>query len=285
MNIGSKISFTNESLTLASKIIVAISFACAFLYCAKFNYCPTGISIGDSFTLVFFVIVFCFMYGSLIMILMSAGLIFLFIFIYSSKKYNIFYISISKYIDARALDLLGPKIILFAYGTAGIVIIIISWLSNTLIAIELTATSLVVAVIFSTIKKVLLMNSQIPTIIQLMNNTKTPHQKGDYTLLLIAIIIIPLVTSGVTPNLIEASMKIVGIKKNPSYVLLHAPYNAFVPAELQTKQVPQALGYTTFENIDVMFTGIGQKTIIQFKDHDKLHHLEIPNDDIIIIPR
>ena len=45
-------------------------------------------------------------------------------------------------------------------------------------------------------------------------------------------------------------------------------------------------GYTTFKDINVLLTGVGQKTIIQFlpKKGRLPQTFEIPNDKIIIVP-
>ena len=51
------------------------------------------------------------------------------------------------------------------------------------------------------------------------------------------------------------------------------------------KQAPQVHDYTTFEGVDVMFSGIGQKSVIEFKIDEKFQHLEIPNESILVVPR
>ncbi|MHB1098236.1 MAG: hypothetical protein ACYCZR_01660, partial [Burkholderiales bacterium] len=85
--------------------------------------------------------------------------------------------------------------------------------------------------------------------------------------------------------LLEGAMRFANIKKGPSYVMLRAPYSAFVPPRFQTKQSPQVPGYTTFEGVDIVFSGMGQKSVIEFKNDKKTQRLEIPNESILVVPR
>ncbi|EMB5691201.1 hypothetical protein N6A90_004072 [Acinetobacter baumannii] len=106
-------------------------------------------------------------------------------------------------------------------------------------------------------------------------------------LLLGFIFIVPIIFGGIALNTLEGSMRLSNLQKKASYVLIQPPYSRFIPEKYQETD-PQYMesGYTTFKDINVMLTGVGQKTIIQFYHNEgaSAQPLEIPNDKIIIIP-
>ena len=102
---------------------------------------------------------------------------------------------------------------------------------------------------------------------------------------LIAIFITPLLVGGVSGVLMEGVMRFSSIKKGPSYVMLRTPYSNFIPSNFQAKQSPQVPEYTTFESVDVLFSGMGQKSLIEFKVDKKTQRLEIPNESMLVVPR
>lgn len=140
----------------------------------------------------------------------------------------------------------------------------------------------------STLREVLI--AETAAVLPPANDSRASHldkvrPKTAHALSLIAIFVIPLVAGGVSGVLLEGAMRFANIKKGPSYVMLHAPYSTFIPSRFQAKQSPQAPDYTTFGGIDVMFSGIGQKSVIEFKDGRRARRLEIPNESILIVPR
>lgn len=128
----------------------------------------------------------------------------------------------------------------------------------------------------------------------LINEPETPEnlkkqlnrQKLKYFLLGF-IFLVPISLGGISLIMLEAGMKFSNLKKRASYVLIQPPYSHFIPESYKEKESQyNESGYTTFKGINVMLTGIGQKTVIQFpiEQGKKYQSLEIPNDKIIIIP-
>jgi hypothetical protein len=62
-----------------------------------------------------------------------------------------------------------------------------------------------------------------------------------------------------------------------------APYSRFVPAQYQAKE-PSVPDYTTYENVDVVFSGIGKTSVIEFQKNGSVRRLEVPNESVIVVP-
>lgn len=83
--------------------------------------------------------------------------------------------------------------------------------------------------------------------------------------------------------LLDAAMRFAHIRVEQAVVHVKAPYDAMLPVTLP--KLGGAPPYSSFKNITVLFTGIGNSTAIEFVDGDLVRQLDIPNDSILIEQR
>jgi len=291
----SRVDFVSGLLSLAFKVGVLLGGACLLFYCYRLNYFPVGLSIGDGFLLILLATSFGSIYGLFVISLAALGLWLTPILrpiqklVFSMRK------RFSRRQPEKPLELVSPNWVAGIFGFFGLIFIAAISRGEPLAILTLSATSFLLGLLVAAYQDTALklsevMKKEATRILPLANESQALHLdkerlKIQRTLLLIAFVITPLVVGGVSGVLLDLSMRFANIKKGPSYVMLRAPYSTFVPSRFQAKQSPQALDYITFEGVDVMFSGMGQKSVIEFKNDKKVQRLEIPNESIIVVPR
>lgn len=293
--IESRVDFASKLLSLAFKVGVLLGGACLLFYCYRLNYFPVGLSVGDGFLLILLATSFGIVYGLFVISLTALGLWLTPILrpiqklVFSIRK------RLSKRRPNEPLELVRPDLNAVIFGVFGMVFI------GTIYQVEpsaiwtLPATSFFLGVVFAAYQKASaklgeVLKAEAATVLPPANELRTSqldkeHLKTARALSLIALFATPLLVGGVSGVLLEGAMRFANIKKGPSYVMLRAPYSTFVPPRFQAKQSPQVPDYTTFESVDVMFSGMGQKSVIEFKNDKKVQRLEIPNESILVVPR
>lgn len=288
-------AFVSNLLTLAFKLGVLVGGTCLLFYCYRLDYFPVGLSLGDGFLFIILAISFGFIYGTFVAILTSLGLCLVPALIPFQRLVYFFKAHFSKRPLKEPLAIALPNISAIILGLCGIVFIASVYKMDTSLLWSLPATAFLLGVLFSTYQEA---SRKLSTIVAeegikiqpaSTNLSSIPFDKNlvqsARTISLVALFVTPLLVGGASGILLEGGMRFANIKKGPSYVMIRAPYNSFVPSEFQSKLSPSAPDFTTFEGIDVMFYGLGQRTVIEYKTNNSAHHLEIPNEYIIVIPR
>lgn len=294
-SLESKIDLASKLLSLAFKLGVLVGGACLLFYCYHLNYFPVGLSIGDGFLFILLAASFGIVYGLFVISLTGLGL-WLTPILRPIQKLGF---SIRKRFTKRRLGeplkLVSPDLNAVFFGIFGILFIVaISHVEPSAIW-TLPVTSFFLAIIFSAYQE---MSSKLTDLLKTedakiqpattdlskptLNKERLRRARG---FSLIALFVTPLFVGGVSGIILEGGMRFANIRKGNSYVLLRAPYSTFVPDQLQAKQSPSAPDFTTFEGVEVMFSGIGQRSIIEFNYKNKIQRLEVPNESIIVIPR
>lgn len=102
---------------------------------------------------------------------------------------------------------------------------------------------------------------------------------------LLAIIALPLMVGRVSGVALDSGMEFASLRKVKSYVLVRSPYNALIPSKFQTTLPPSMPEFTAFIGVDVVFAGIGQKTVIEFAENERQKRIELPSEHVLVIPR
>lgn len=294
-NIESRVDFVSKLLSLSFKVGVLIGGACLLFYCYRLNYFPVGLSVGDGFLLILLATSFGLVYGLFAISLTALGLWLTPILRPIQKLVLSLRQRFTKRRFSEPLQLVCPDLIAFVFGFFGIAFIAVFYQVEPSAIWTLPVTSLLLALVFAAYQQ---------TSSRLAEATKAEKSKiqpaatdlkalhVDKELLrtvrglsVILLFTLPLLVGGVSSALLEGGMHFANIKKGPSYVMLRAPYSTFVPSRLQAKQSLSVPDYTIFEDVEVMFSGMGQKSVIQFKNNNKIQRLEIPNESILVIPR
>lgn len=263
------------------------------LYCLHLKYFPAGVSAGDS--LIFIIIAVCFglCYSIIVACLLSVGVCISYLILNPLLR-------LSGYLRQK-LPLLRPinpllepfrfvrpNVIHWMLFLFGIMFIWVFTNQDKIISINLITSVFAISVMWTflqdnTAKRYALLNEPETrdNCLKLTNLNRLKYLFSS------CIFIFPIIFGGIASNALEGSMRFSNLQKRASYILVQPPYSRFIPKKYEVTE-PQYIepGYTTFKDVNVMLTGIGQKTIIQFspKKGKPPQTFEIPNDKIIIIP-
>jgi len=288
--------------TILGTIIKASTFAIGFstflgslifvLYCLHLDYFPSGVTAGDS--LIFIVLAACFgvLYGLVVTCLLSVGVCITYCFNPLLKPLGFLCRKLPFSRPANAslepFRFVKPSIIHLMLFVFGIGLVLKFANQNWQLLFQLSSTILMISLAWTLhqnneLKRDALSNEPETR----ANGLKLKKLNQLKYLLLGFIFVVPIVFGGIALNTLEGGMRLSNLQKRASYVLIQPPYSHFIPTGYKVTD-PRYIepGYTTFKDINVMLTGIGQKTIIQFSlgKGKPLQPFEIPNDKIIVIP-
>lgn len=294
-----KIDFSADGfskyLSLAFKVSTFLGGLCFVLYCHRLNYFPSGVTVGDSLLFIIFAASFGLVYGFVTLGLLSVGVCGMY---WLKPLFNplLRWLKKNKPSKSRAgthelILFVKPEPLHYLLALFGVVFI---WLMyqiepSVFILISLLATTIFQAILWSGYNDNRLIVSRIllPSTSELAIAQQEDHSRKMRWLFLGIIAIMPLFFSGVAGRILDGGMKFAHLSSGPSYVLIKPPYDQAIPtAYLDQKSIFTESGYKSFKNIDVMLTGIGQKTVIQFipKQGAQAKPLAIPNDHIKVFP-
>lgn len=294
-SIESQVDFASKLLSLAFKVGVLIGGACLLVYCYRINYFPVGLSVGDGFLLILIATSFGIIYGLFIISLTALGLWLTPILrpvqrlVFSIRQ------RFTSHRIKEPLKLVSPDLNAFIFGLFGIVFIGVIYQVEPSAIWTLPLTSFFLGALFaayqqSSSKLAEVLKAEAAKIqsaatdlqISQVDKTRLRTARG---LSFILLFTVPLLMSGASGVLLESGMRFANIKKGSSYVMLRAPYSTFIPSWYQAKHSPSVPDYIPFEGVEVIFSGMGQKTVIAFKNNNKIQRLEIPNESILVVPR
>jgi len=102
---------------------------------------------------------------------------------------------------------------------------------------------------------------------------------------LASILIVPLVISGYTGQLLDAAMRLANIRIEKPIIYVKEPYSSLIPKSAIATNVIAPKDYTAFDKTVVLFKGFGKTTVISIQDGVFTRRLEIPNDQVIVEDR
>lgn len=291
----SRVDFASKLLSFFFKVGMLIGGSCLLFYCYRIRYFPVGVTLGDGFLLIILATSFGFIYGLFAISLTALGLWFT-PFLRQIQKLGLLVIKrFSKNKTKKLFLLVSPDFSAFVLGIFGIVFITVIYQIEPSAIWRLSATAMFLGVVFSAYQEV---SSKICEVQKVDSAKVIPSSnysrvssfdrsklKTARALLLIALFTIPLVFGGVFGILLDGAMSFSGIKKGPSFVFIRAPYSKLLPSQFQAQQSPQVADYTAFEGIDVIFSGMGKKSVIEYRHEKKIQRMEVPNEHILVIPR
>lgn len=106
------------------------------------------------------------------------------------------------------------------------------------------------------------------------------------TLYLLVLLLFPVFIEGVMSTMSTGTMRLMKIRQDNVTVHISNPYAQFA-IEGGTKGEVSAMGsdYLKFENVDILYTGPGKNTVLQFTNRDKKNTKLIIPTEKIFIPR
>ena len=282
------ISLISDFLTLSFKFGVLIGSLCLLFYCHRISYFPYGVSIGDSLYFVLLATSFGFIYGIFLSCLISLALCFSFALYFLQKSIRYIYIKKVKGPLPEPWEFPLPNFIVLPLSIVGLPLM---WMiiKKEPDAIGQFLFMLVCLVLLLSVYKTSTNSNKFA---RRTNEQKLSLPAPDIekkkkisTICLVLIAITPLMIGGISGVLVEASMRAANVRKDYVYIMLRTPYSAFVPKQFQTQLFSNTPDLTAFKDITVLFSGIGEKTVIQFRYDGREQNLTVPNDSIIVIPR
>ncbi len=278
-------------MTLASKLAILIGGICVSVYSLKIGHFPQGLTIGDGLLFMLIAASFGFIYVFFVVSLVSFGvtlspLIKLFSRLYQwSYKYRstprpkqVYEFAKFKWIHLIStafavllIFILGKRDVnaywnlpLLSIGMYFFYSIYLS-LGEKIKNLELSARAIVKA------------DAEDLTATYKVENWR----KAQMTILFM-LLAMPLFFSGVAGLLLEVAMVQAHIRVEKSAVFVKEPYATLMPVELKAAAQPLANQYVKFENVAILFKGLGTITIVSFKKGNVDKQLEIPNDQLLL---
>lgn len=197
--------------------------------------------------------------------------------------------------DKKFLKLIWPDLAGVGFGFIGILLIWVFYKIEPTTAITLPLTAAFIGIVFAKYCEVSeevnkFISEEKSVVKPYESNIKNlPFNKRNHLIqkyvCLLTVVAFPLVVGGVSGILLEGSMAFANFKKGKSYVMLRAPYSSVVPSEFKSPNGPNNENYVTFENVNVLFSGLGHKTVIEFHQNNKKIKFGVPNDNIIVIQK
>lgn len=292
-NWNDKLEFVNKLMTVAFKIGVLIGGFAICVYSWMIGYFPTGVTIGDGLLFILLATVtgllislFSFSFASLGVAmwpvwrsatwLLSHGLVL-------ASKVTSKELTLGSFPTLRKAGVEHYGFALFGLLFAG-KLAAQDWLAFTLVLALLFTSS----VLWSTYK-----NNEEASI-ELLNSDKPDEDKKAFqkdvkrknTLLLMAVIFMPLVITGAPSMLANGTMRISEVRIESAAVHIKQPYTAYATEYGVTGEGSNfGEGFLKFENAKVLFTGIGTNTVLSLiNEKGKSVQLVVPNTSVHVLP-
>jgi len=98
----------------------------------------------------------------------------------------------------------------------------------------------------------------------------------------VTIVLFPLLSTSVIGQSLERAMYWAQVRVEHSILHVKHPYSSLLPENLINHNAVTAQDFTAFENVTILFQGIGNNVVVDFKDGEYLRQLRIPNDSVIV---
>lgn len=274
----------------ALKLSIALGSACVILYSIRIGHFPQGLALGDGLLFLLAAGCFGFLYAFFTAGLVGLGSCF------SPLTNQV--LKLSSWVMAK---LRGKKINptyelepfqwpAIPFAAMAVVMIIALGGSDYSIYLKLSAVAVMLHIFYSVAidasKKLRaaqrLQGSVIETPDKALAAVEASKQKSIYHIVCFLMMLLPLLISGVSGQLVDAAMRLANVRIEHPVIYAKAPYSELLPESLIAKNLEAPVGYKAYEGISVRFKGFGSTTVVAFKDEDTERQLEIPNDQIIV---
>lgn len=274
----------SHTLSLSFKIGLLVGSTCLFFYCKQIHYFPTGVTVGDSFLLVLLASCFSFIYGIFVAGLTGLGISLIFVFKIILWWLRIQFHGENLTVPAKpAVPILSLTLAL--YGAV---------LIYTLYKLEAAAGLILPMISLALGWLVWGLQDSVPWFVKLASpasstcaqdgNTKPKelHKTRVYAILIL-IGFLPLFFGGVSNLVLKAGMRLANLRQGRSVIWLRAPYSEMLNAKLKRTKRMLGRGFTKFSNIDILFSGFGQETVIEFHSGRNIEHIVVPSKSVVIV--
>lgn len=280
-----------KGLTLASKIAILAGGMCICAYSLEIGHFPQGLTIGDGLlfmlTAACFGIIYVFFIGSLV----SLGVVISPVIKGCLKLYMLTYKLRNERAPTQVYDFAKFQWLHLIFSVFSLQIIF--WLGKNDSHAYWNLPLLSVALYFfystylSSGEKVRKLKSSLQSVVQVGDKDSSVKNKIEnlwkvQVVSLALILIIPMFVSGVTGQLLNGAMRKAHVRIENATILVKGPYASLLPSATQAAVQPLPNQYIKFENISILFTGLGNTTVLAFKDGGTEKRLELPNDQLIV---
>jgi hypothetical protein len=288
---GQRIEALLKGLTLISKLAILVGGICISAYSLRIGHFPQGLSIGDGVLFMLaaacFGMVYLFFVGSLV----SLGVVMSPLIKFGVKAYLFTY----KFRSARKpnqvyefakIGWIHGMFSIFAIST-----ILLLGRNNENAYWNLPLLAVAMYFCYSTYssagEKIKELRKNVNSLVQIDSTMASGKEKLEnlwkaQVISLGMMLAMPVFVSGVTGQLLDAAMRGAHIRIEKSNILVKTPYSALLPAVRRAKKQVVPEQYVEFENLSVLFTGLGTATVVSFIEDGKEKQLEIPNDSMIL---
>lgn len=288
--LDTKIDFINKSLSLSFKLGVALGGAVLLCYCWEIGYFPQDVSVGDGLLFILLAVAFGGFYISFVFCLTSLGLVLRPIW-HGLQYFLLLLLRICKKATGKSIkytpftiEKVGPVYLIFAF--IGLFFVLGFGRSNATSLATLVLCAGVGALLWSFYQQ----NSR--EIIQLEN--KEDITNGESTRLKILydiqvaspalILLMPLLIGGISGKLLDGAMRLANIRTDAAVVHIKEPYTKYAEEHgLNGNKSNFGDDYAKFDNVSILFNGIGKNIVIEMKGSDRIFSMVIPSDDVHII--
>lgn len=281
--------------TISSKFGVIIGSICVIIYSLRINHFPQDLSLGDGLLFIMtaacFGIVYIFFTISLLSLGITISPIIKFIIKLIIKGINL----LKKQKSELAHALAPFRWLAVIFGLFAIYLILIlgnkdptAYWTLPLISLGLYLFYSIYTSSGSKIKKI---NNIRNSLVHTKEKENSTHfhdiekLQSQQIFSLVSILAIPLLSSGVSGQLLDAAMQMAHIRIEKAIIHIKEPYSELLPKALVSKDQNISKDYTKFNEVKILFNGFGKTTVISFTDAGETRRLEIPNESIIIEDR
>lgn len=288
-SIEPSIDRVSKLLGAALKACVGLGCITTVFYSLKISYFPQGVSLGDG--LLFIVVAGCFgfLYLLFVICMTSLGISMAWLL---KPAMQISVQLACKIMRVEVKQAYQPAPFAWwsvPYTLVAIIFAIVLAKSDLIAYIKLGLMTIALYMFYSialaagnrykTIKQTAQDNAGLSN--QAKSEELTRH-RNMYFFCIGIIILLPLFISSSTGQLLDGAMRLAQLRVEASVLYIKAPYSKILPESLIIKKMSPSEDITAFSGVTVLLHGVGDTTVVSFKDNGDLHQLNIPNTHIII---
>ena len=278
----------SKLFNIAFKFGAAVGGGVLLFYCMRIGYVPKGVNIGDGLILILLAVSFGGLYLFFVLSLTSLGIlmhpiwsalqrVFLFLFKIYTKVTN-------RTIRYMPFEIEKGDFSVFVFALFGILFVYEYGKSDIKTLLTLLLSAWGCALLWTSFRKSL---SETSTIVFKKETDKSSenYSYSFQSILLAAIIFLPLLVSGVSGRLLDGAMRLVRIRIDNAVVHVKQPYVDYAKEfGVIGKKSNLGKNFSKFENAVILFNGVGRFVVLELHGKDDvLKKLIIPSENVFII--
>lgn len=289
--LGKNIEGLLKVMTLASKMGILVGGICISGYSLRIGHFPQGLTIGDGLLFMLAAVCFGFIYIFFVASLVALGVTASPAIKFLSKIYLLSYNFRKTRKPSQVYDFAKFKwpYVIFAVFA----LLFIFGLGNNDHNAYWNLPLLSIAMYFfystylSTGDKIKAIEITLESVVKLDQNEKSAASKIEnlrkaQMLSLGVLLMMPIFTGGVTGQLLDGAMRQAHVRIEKATIFVKEPYASLMPMKARASVQLLPAQYVKFDNIAVLFKGLGNTTVLSFVDGKVEKKLEIPNDQLIV---